>query len=286
MKSFKNVLFGCRIGVSLVMMAGFLPAKEYAKHRLLDEDRVQQSAKFLQEAISAKDFERRRELCEKAISLLDEDHFAAKRLRAALRDENALNEIKRIHESLTFRPWVEAELPAGFPPFTPLHHIEVKMIPRYRLARVEMKQGMAGDSRAFWTLFNHIKRENIEMTAPVQTTYDASGNELAESSMAFLYGTTKLGELGIDEKDKRVQVEEFAPGQVLSIGMRGEMTEESIRNARKKLLSWLEEHKSEYLQSGSLRTMGYNSPFVSRSKKYYEVQIPVKLVHATQNKSK
>jgi len=42
------------------------------------------------------------------------------------------------------------------------------------------------------------------------------------------------------------------------------------------LRSWLEQNKSRYEQSGAVRVMGYNSPFLARDRQFFEVQIPVR----------
>ena len=65
-----------------------------------------------------------------------------------------------------FKPIKEAELPKGFPTYTPVGTIEVKQYPAARL--VQAKSG--GDS-GFWRLFMHIKSHDVAMTAPVQMEY-------------------------------------------------------------------------------------------------------------------
>ena len=51
-----------------------------------------------------------------------------------------------------FHPIKEAEMPKGFPDYTPVGQIEIKHYPAYRKATAS---GMA----EFWTLFQHIKAE-------------------------------------------------------------------------------------------------------------------------------
>ena len=60
-----------------------------------------------------------------------------------------------------FQPIVEAPMPAGFPEYTPVGQIEVKPYPTYRMAK-------ADGGSSFWTLFSHIKKNKIAMTAPVK----------------------------------------------------------------------------------------------------------------------
>jgi hypothetical protein len=45
-------------------------------------------------------------------------------------------------------------------------------------------------------------------------------------------------------------------------------------------LRFLDENKAKYEIAGPLRVMGYNSPFVPQEKNFFEVQIPLKPVHA------
>jgi hypothetical protein len=165
-----------------------------------------------------------------------------------------------------FKPIMEAELPTGFPPYTPVGRIEVKRYPVYRMARAQ-----GGSS--FWTLFMHIKRNNIEMTAPVQLDYgSAAATSPRESAMAFLYGDPRLGNTG---KQGRVSVTDVPATEVVSIGVRGKRTRDKVAEARQKLVAWLEQ-SSDFTADGDLRVMAYNSPFVPRDRQFFEVQIPVR----------
>ena len=233
-----------------------------------------------------------REAADHAARKLGETHYAARMLRDSLQQATGENEdaarllvtLRRVHESLTFRPLVEAKTPAGFPPFTPVHHIEVKNYPTYRMARVAMDAGKLGENVAFWSLFKHIKRNNIAMTAPVQINYDERNQnavlerdvELNEAAMAFLYGERNWGTLGIDGNDANVEVLEVEPVTVVSIGVRGRMTPAKVRDATTKLTDWLGQQGSAYEATGPVRRLGYNSPFVPANRQYFEVQIPVR----------
>ena len=64
---------------------------------------------------------------------------------------------------LEFEPLIEADLPEGFPAPTPVREVELKTYPVYRIARADMKDG--SDNGAFWQLFQHIKKNDIPMTA-------------------------------------------------------------------------------------------------------------------------
>jgi hypothetical protein len=165
-----------------------------------------------------------------------------------------------------FQPVVEAEQPEGFPGYTPVGRIEVKRYPAYRLAKAE-----GGGS--FWTLFRHIKRNKIAMTAPVQLDYASDdGQRPRETSMAFLYGSRDMGSPG---QSGSVSVVDLAPATVVSIGVRGARTDEKVLAARSKLRAWLESQQ-EFVADGDLRVMAHNSPFVPRDRQYFEVQFPIR----------
>lgn len=189
---------------------------------------------------------------------------AAKLMQDALREANA---------TLVFKPFIEAPLPEGFPEPTPVGEIQIKKYPAYRLAKT--KTAGAG-SGAFWTLFTHIKKQDIAMTAPVEMTYGVGGKERLQSeAMAFLYRSTKQGKPG---KDEKVDVVDVPAGMALSLGMRGDISRARLAEAKAHLDTWLKQHGGEYEASGPLRVMGYNSPFVAASKRFTEVEIPVRQV--------
>lgn len=169
----------------------------------------------------------------------------------------------RALEDMAFEPRLEAELPEGFPMPGPVGQVMEKRYPRYRAARAEQGNQMG----AFWKLFQHIKTNNIAMTAPVEMTMDG---DMRMTDMAFLYGSTGQGRAGAQGGVDVIDVESTT---VLSIGMRGENSEERIAlakalvEARRKALG-LE-------TAGEWRMLGYNSPMVSASKRFWELQIPV-----------
>jgi len=170
--------------------------------------------------------------------------------------ENAL-------EMLSFQPVREADLPERFPTYTAVGTIEVKQYPAYRMAQ--------GDG--FWTLFGHIQRNSIAMTAPVQMEYEknAEGN-LRQESMAFLYGKPDLGAPG---KQGAVEVIDTGATTVVATGVRGFRNRKRLGDAYQILLNWIEAHP-KYETAGPVRVMGYNSPFVPADQQYFEVQIPLR----------
>jgi hypothetical protein len=169
-----------------------------------------------------------------------------------------------------FEPIMEAPLPVGFPAPGPLDRVVLKEYPGYRAARVN------GGMRAFWTLFNHIKREEIAMTAPVEMGMSEAGDGLALRDMAFLYRMPEMGSTGLDGSDRRVSVIDVPGEKVLSVGIRGALTQQSIRSAKAKIELELGLQSGSLERAGDWRVLGYNSPMVPAINKFHEVQIPVK----------
>jgi hypothetical protein len=180
------------------------------------------------------------------------------------------------------KPWMvsEANLPEGYPPPGPIDEVIVKRYPPHRLARVRTG-GDAASGSMFWKLFNHIKRNDIKMTAPVEMSWPPgearatppAGGEPA--AMAFLYGKASLGTLGADPQDAAVTVEDVPALQVASIGIRGAYDRATFDRGLARLLAWLAEHP-EWVVVGEPRSLNYNSPFVPNIAKVAEIQIPVR----------
>jgi NADH dehydrogenase [ubiquinone] 1 alpha subcomplex assembly factor 1 len=166
--------------------------------------------------------------------------------RPSQAEERLERDLRRALADLEFSPLIEAPLPEGFPAPTPVRQIERKTYPAYRLARADMEASQNG---AFWQLFQHIKKHDIPMTAPVEMTYDEAGDEI---DMAFMYEDVRQGETG-----------------------RGNSTERAVDAAREALFAWIAA-RPELEPAGPARQFGYNSPMVSSSKRYFEVQIPIR----------
>jgi hypothetical protein len=165
------------------------------------------------------------------------------------------------------RPIKEAEMPVGFPDYTPVGQIEAKQYPAYR------KASYSGAAQ-FWTLFRHIKQNNVTMTAPVEMDYGDYRADMPKSrSMSFLYEKPGQGTAG---KQGSVEVIDVPAMQVVSIGCRGSQTSSAVADAREKLLKYLGDNTDKYTAAGPMRVMGYNSPFVPRDRNFFEVQIPVR----------
>ena len=126
-------------------------------------------------------------------------------------------------------------------------------------------------------LFAHIKANGIAMTAPVEQTLESDGS--GRTSMAFLYARPGMGEAG--EAKNGVRVVDLPAQTVLSIGFRGADSSDVAAEA----VSQLRERAAElggYEQAGPPRLLGYNSPFVPRSQRYFEVQIPLRPLSVTE----
>jgi hypothetical protein len=72
-----------------------------------------------------------------------------------------------------------------------------------------------------------------------------------------------------------VEVVDVPAATVVSLGARGYMTEDQVALARKRLERWLEGQIGQ-VADGPVRVMGYNSPFVPASRRFWEVQIPAR----------
>jgi hypothetical protein len=194
-------------------------------------------------------------------SVLADDRQAVRLLKRSIKESVA---------DLAFRPLLEAQLPAGFPELTPVGQIQMKKYPAYRMARTKMN---GRENNAFMTLFFHIKKNDIAMTAPVEMTYsDQQGQTKQPIAMSFLYQNDRLGSPG---QDTKVEVVDVLPMTAVSIGLRGNVPQEEVGKARTRLERWLTQHADLYRAAGPLRVLGYNSPFIPTGRRYSEVQIPV-----------
>ena len=179
--------------------------------------------------------------------------------------QTALSESAAI---LNFRIKKESDVPKGFPEPCALGEIQLKHYPSYRLARASSKK-----DNAFFTLFNHIKSNKIEMTAPVEMRYDESNQKYQQIDMAFLYGAPDWGKLG--DAGKGVIVEDIPAMSTVTIGLTGDF-DPTASTYIEVLESWLARNASDYERDGKVRVMGYNSPFVWKSQRFFEIEIPVR----------
>jgi formylglycine-generating enzyme required for sulfatase activity len=173
---------------------------------------------------------------------------------------------------------IESPLPDGYPEPTPFGAIDIKEYPAVRRAELVSKdESGAAMMTGFFPLFNHIKKRNISMTAPVETDYpqlytDFLNDKMAEegeTKMSFLYRSSSLGPVG---EDGKIVVRDAAPVTVLSIGAQGafDFTEKIAE-----LRTWLKSQE-QWEVAGDPRMFVYNGPFVDPNWRWAEVQVPVR----------
>jgi len=157
----------------------------------------------------------------------------------------------------------EAPLPAGWPQPGPYGQVSVKSYPAYRAAFTRN----SWQSFGFWTLFAHIQRQHIPMTAPVELSMKKSGDQMEMSAMAFLYRDGKVGALGAD--GKRVDVRDVPASKALSYTWQGPDSKANVAKARTAVDAALAERK---LTAKAFRLLGYNGPGTPRAKRTWELQ--------------
>lgn len=164
-----------------------------------------------------------------------------------------------------------APLPQGWPELTPVGEVHIREYPQYRAASVTSDQA-AGTGRMFNALFDHIKRNDIPMTAPVDMGY-AQDHDTRDgmTSMAFLYRTQELGPNGADGQ---VRVQDVPKATYASTGVRGGYTQKHFEEGMARLNTWIQSQDT-WQASGPPRYLGYNGPFTLPFLRYGEVQIPV-----------
>ncbi len=230
------------------------------------EGNAVEAAHLLRSARSTSNSDELRSIVEQASNLLAPQSPGGEKLRQALSDrkddQNLLQTAEEVLEMLSFEPLKEAELPDGFPTYTPAGSIELKVYPKHRRAIANQ----------FFTLFGHITSNQIAMTTPVRMEFENNDGKLRQESMSFYYGKPTIGTVGTQG---RVEVVEESSETVLSLGHQGTRTSEITRDGERRLLSWLAANP-KYEVAGKLIVMGYNSPMVPVDKQFWEIQIPIK----------
>jgi len=192
----------------------------------------------------------------------------AEGLDIAQRNAVFTDALKLAEDARNFSIAEESPLPEGWPDPSLPGLIRVKTYPTTREAWVEQNTGSNGQ---FMTLFDHIKERDIAMTAPVVMEHSGEISNQRPEGMAFLYRRVDQAESG---QFDAVTVRDTEPMTVVSIGLMGSYKTSKQREAQEKLQAWLDEHP-EYVASGDVRVLGYNSPFMLPWRKYSEVQIPI-----------
>ena len=176
-----------------------------------------------------------------------------------------------------------APLPEGFPPPSREGVIEVKHYPEYRAATVQMTGSLEyAPSRGFTPLFRHISRNDISMTAPVETRYpvatlESAATQEGEAAVSFLYRSLDIVP---QEVAQGIQVEDMPAMTVISIGTRGRYNLETYQASIERLQQWLAAHP-EYEVVGQPRRFFYDGPFLPDAMKRSDVQIPIQPLEMT-----
>ena len=173
---------------------------------------------------------------------------------------------------------IESPLPDGYPEPTPPGAIDIKQYPSVRRAELTSQDDSgAAMMSGFFPLFNHIKKRDIAMTAPVEMDYqslykDFMSDEPAQdgaTTMSFLYRNPALGPVG---EDGKIVVRDTKPMTVLSIGARGASDPSKELES---LRTWLK-GQTEWEVAGDPRMFVYNGPFIDPNWRWSEMQVPIR----------
>ncbi|WP_435006593.1 heme-binding protein [Tundrisphaera lichenicola] len=173
----------------------------------------------------------------------------------------------------------DAPLAEGWPGGTAPGLIEVKKYPAYRSAVARGTGAALGsDNVLFFPLFRHISRSEIAMTTPVVNTYTPEmlqkPKATGDVSMEFVYRSPTQGQIG--QGVGSVKVEDHPAATFVCLGVQGDLDSDRMRRGTEILKSWLDEHKSEWVEDGSTRRLGYHGPMTPRDQRLWEIQIPIK----------
>lgn len=175
----------------------------------------------------------------------------------------------------------DAPLAEGFPDATEPGQIEVKKYPAYRSAVTRAnKATVSSGDLMFFSLFNHIQSNKIEMTAPVINTFKTprmieTPGAKGEVAMEFVYRSPREGKSGPDGSS--VEVVDHPAQSFVCLGFQGgNMRANEMREALATLRKWLDEHKIEWVEDGPPRRLGHHGPMTPATQRLWEVQVPVK----------
>lgn len=157
----------------------------------------------------------------------------------------------------------EAPLPQAWPTPGPYNTVVEKSYPAYRAAFTDG----GGGSASFWTLFSHIRKNDIPMTAPVEMAVEPAMGGMRRLSMAFLYLKPDVGKPG--REGARVEVRDVPACRALSYTWQGPDSEANLTQAKSALESALADRK---LNATGFRLLGYNGPSTPRAKRTWELQ--------------
>ena len=162
----------------------------------------------------------------------------------------------------------ESPLPKGWPEPGPFDQVVRKKYPAYRAAFT--KEG--SPNGGFMKLFRHIQRNDIPMTAPVEMKLDAAETKgMKMEQMGFLYQSPEVGKTGADGAE--VEVRDIPAKDALSYAWQGVRNDATTAKARAAVDAEL---AKQNLSASGYRLLGYNSPFIPRSKQTHELQALIK----------
>ena len=158
----------------------------------------------------------------------------------------------------------EAPLPKGWPKPGPYDQVSEKSYPPYRAAFTTAKR----ENGAFGTLFSHIQKNDIPMTAPVEISMaEGDGQNLRQTSLAFLYQDTGVGKTGAD--GEKIEVRDVPAMKTLSYTWQGDRNEANVAKAKSALDAALKDRK---IEAKGFRLLGYNGPGIPEIKRTWELQ--------------
>jgi hypothetical protein len=158
----------------------------------------------------------------------------------------------------------EAPLPKGWPKPGPYDQVSEKSYPSYRAAFTTENR----ENGAFGTLFSHIQKNDIPMTAPVEIAMaEGDGQNLRQTSLAFLYQDTGVGKTGAD--GAKIEVRDVPAMKTLSYTWQGDRNEANIAKAKAALEAVLKDRK---IEAKGFRLLGYNGPGIPEIKRTWELQ--------------
>lgn len=161
----------------------------------------------------------------------------------------------------------EAPLPEGWPMPGPYGEVAEKKYPVYRAAFT----GGNGGNGSFWTLFRHIKKNDIPMTAPVEMPMEDRKGRLDEAGMGFLYQNPSVEP---EQRDaEKVEIRDVPAAKALSYAWQGSDSKANVAEAREQLEAEL---AKQGIEGATFRLLGYNGPGTPRDKRTWELQALLK----------
>lgn len=172
------------------------------------------------------------------------------------------------------RVMTDTKLPVGYPAPTVPGAYEIKHYASVRRAEFTSGSGRGiNGQNGFWPLFQHISRNDIAMTAPVEMEVadDNNDGQPDQWTMSFLYHQISDGPTG---NDGNVVIVDTEPMTYLSLGVQGRRGQNTWETLATELDAWIAE-SPEWERVGMPRVLGYNGPNVPGRNQWWEIQIPV-----------